>query len=153
MKTISICKNILLIAINCSLVSQVQGDTIDEQNKDLIKGMNAKERVCAAVMCLMGGSGVSQCTDYVNPYYSIEMFTEMLFDPIKTLKARGDWLALCSYVDQMTINEVNNARRGSSTEFSGYYLPDGTELTFKDLVILEFEYGIDFIDKFTTTEK
>ena len=152
MKTFFICRLILLSTINFSLVSQAQADSIDDQNKDLIKGMNAEERVCAAAMCLMGGSGVAECSEYVNPYYAIEIFTDFLFDPLKTLKARGNWLSICSFIDRNTIDQVNTFRRGS-LEFSGYYLHDGTKLTFRDLVLLELEYGIEFVDKFTTTEK
>ena len=67
---------------------------------------------CGAVMCLYGDAtghgGGSQCNKYENPYYQIQVFTWGVFDPQKTLDARGNFLKQCTSADTQTIHVANS---------------------------------------------
>ena len=77
---------------------------------------------CGAVMCLFGDAtghgGGSACNQYENPYYQIQMFTYGLFDPIKTIQARGNFLKECTSASSNDI-QVANSNGGNQWGPSG----------------------------------
>lgn len=111
--------------------------------------MTPEEEVCACVMCLMGeavdGKVIPECEVHMIAFYSIEITANLIFNPKKTLESRRDYLSLCPFVEEETIDEVNNSDRRSRIA-SGYYLLDGTPLTWEDLYKLRVEHGFDVVD-------
>lgn len=98
---------------------------------------------CGAFMCLFSG-GVSECTQYLSPYFAIEIFTSSppMFDPRETLNARRMFLRLCGGAEDDSIDDINTAARGSNAG-SGVFTASGVELTYWQLWLLENEYDID----------
>lgn len=110
--------------------------------------MSPKEKICAMVMCLIGeamNGGIAECNEYLEPFYAIEIFTAMIFDPEATWKARRKSLNACDQVDDEQLDEATNADRRSDV-LSGYYLSDGTELTWNDIYLLRVKYGSGVFD-------
>jgi hypothetical protein len=70
------------------------------------------ESACGAVLCLAGvmatgGSGGSQCADYIKDYFSIVKFHNRHFDLTGTLNARTSFTNQCQSASPDSKNSVN----------------------------------------------
>jgi len=95
---------------------------------------------CGAVLCLAGGKGLAECQACIDPFYAIEVFQNLLYDPRATLDARNAYLIACGSVDQRMIDEVNTSERRSDA-FSRIFDVSGRNLTFREIWWLRYQYG------------
>jgi hypothetical protein len=119
-------------------------DETDIPDVDEDQEMDEEESsACGAFMCLFSG-GVSECAQYLSPYFAIEIFTSSppMFDPRETLDVRRMFLRLCGGAEDDDIDTVNTSSRGSNAG-SGVFTASGVELSYWQLWLLENEYDID----------
>lgn len=142
-------KYLITLALVASAFMPIAARAFDGDIEIKQRPMTGEEKVCACVLCLLGeianGGPINDCKAHMIAFYSIEIITDLVFNPKKTLQARRDYLSLCSFADKNQIAEANNSDRRSDTS-SGYYLVDGTALTWYQLYELQLEYGIDIVD-------
>lgn len=67
---------------------------------------NKEQDACGALICLTG-SGESECSQYLKPYFDIKVFTREALNPKKTLKAREIFLLLCPTGDDDIAIQAN----------------------------------------------